>query len=79
MCLSRWSSRFVLLDNYGQALCPKELDDMQAWKAAGVLFVKIHGRLEKARGRRGQAGPDLTAVRRALKGGSLRSTAWSAH
>ena len=63
MCLSRWSSRFVLLDNYGQALCPKELDDMQAWKAAGVLFVKIHGRLEKARGRRGQAGPDLIAAR----------------
>ena len=59
------------LTTMGKHLVPKELDDMQAWKAAGMLPVKIHERLEKARGRRGQAGPDLIAVRRALKGGSL--------
>ena len=47
----------------GAHFVPKGLDDMQAWKAAGVLLVKTHGRLGKARGRRGQAGPDLTAAR----------------
>ena len=55
----------------GKHFVPKELDDMLAWQAAGVLLVKVHGRLKTARGRRGQAGPDLIAVRRALKGGSL--------
>ena len=55
----------------GKHLLPTELGDMQAWKAAGVLLVKIHERLKTARGRRGQAGPDLIAVRRALTGGSL--------
>ncbi len=54
----------------GKHLVPKELDDMQAWKAAGMLPVKIHERLEKARGRRGQAGPDLIAAR-------LRSHIWA--
>ncbi len=57
------------LTTMGKHFVPTELDDMQAWKAAGVLPVKIHERLKNARGRRGQAGPDLIAVRRALKGG----------
>ena len=51
------------LTTMGAHFVPKGLDDMQAWKAAGVLFVKIHGRFEKARGRRGQARPDLIAAR----------------
>ncbi len=59
------------LTTMGKHFVTKDLDDMQARKAAGVLHVKIHERLKRARGRRGQAGPDLTAARRALKGGSL--------
>ena len=50
--------------------------DEQKWKTGGVTTSVIHGRLLKARQRkskrRGATGPDITTVRRAVKGTSFK-------
>ena len=60
----------------GKHLSADELDNIQKWKAAGVATRMIHDRLLKARRRkskrRGETGPDITTVRRAVRGTSFK-------
>ena len=60
----------------GKHLSADELDNIQKWKAAGVATRVIHDRLLKARRRkskrRGETGPDITTVRRAVRGTSFK-------
>ena len=60
----------------GKHLPADELDNIQKWKAAGVATRVIHHRLLKARRRkskrRGETGPDITTVRRAVRGTSFK-------
>ena len=60
----------------GKHLSADELDNIQKWKAAGVATRVIHDRLLKARRRkskrRGETGPDITTVRRAVIGTSFK-------
>ena len=60
----------------GKHLSADELDNIQKWKAAGVATRVIHDRLLKARRRkskrRGETGPDITTVRRAVSGTSFK-------
>ena len=58
----------------GRHFSSAELDAIQRWRAAGWAPTEIHVQLVKDRKRSKQAGPDLTTVRRYLKGGThLRS------
>ena len=52
----------------GRRFSAKELDDIHAWHARGVSVLKIHERLEQRRARAGDHGPELTTVRKAVKG-----------
>ena len=45
-----------------------ELDRATALQFAGKIPVDVHALLQRARKARGQPGPDLTRVRRALRG-----------
>ena len=45
-----------------------ELDSMQLWKSDGQTASEIHKRLAKNRLKKRLGGPDLTTVRRAIKG-----------
>ena len=60
----------------GKHLSADELDNIQKWKSAGVATRVIHDRLLKARRRkskrRGETGPDITTVRRAVRGTSFK-------
>jgi transposase len=60
----------------GKHLSADELDNIQKWKTAGVTTSVIQGRLLKARQRkskrRGATGPDITTVRRAVRGTSFK-------
>ena len=59
----------------GKHFAAVELDNMQKWKSESLTPVQIHARLVRDRARRKQYGPDLTTVRRFLKGKShKRST-----
>ena len=52
----------------GKHFSEAELDAMQKWKADGMGATEVHKRMQRARRRGGMSGPDLTSVRRALKG-----------
>ena len=52
----------------GRHLSAKELDDIHVWHAKGVAAMKIHERLEKRRARDGESGPELTTIRKVVKG-----------
>ena len=60
----------------GKHLSATELDNIQVWKRAGATTSVIQGRLLKARQRQmkchAKTGPDITAVRRAVKGTSFK-------
>ena len=54
----------------GKHFSPKELDDMQVWRGKPLLLspVEVHRRISKERQRAMKTAPNLTSVRRALKG-----------
>ena len=52
----------------GVQFAQSELDSMQEWQSAGKTPVEIHQRRAASRRRRSKPEPDLTTVRRALKG-----------
>ena len=52
----------------GRHLTDSELDQLVGWQAAGVTTPAMHERLAKQRRRTRQEVPDITTVRRALKG-----------
>ena len=56
----------------GKHFADAELDQMDAWSSQGQTPVEIHRRLQAAHERAGKDGPDLTSVRRALKGQTFR-------
>ena len=56
----------------GKHFSDGELDSMHSLKAKGFTPVEIHRQLQGARRRRRQSGPDLTSVRRALKGATFK-------
>ena len=60
----------------GKHLSADELDNIQKWKTACVATRVIHDRLLKARRRKskrcGETGPDITTVRRAVRGTSFK-------
>ena len=60
----------------GKHLSADELDNIQKWKSADVATRVIHDKLLKARRgkskRRGETGPDITTVRRAVRGTSFK-------
>ena len=56
----------------GRHFSDGELDTIQNLKAQRVPPTEIHKRLLRVRRRRGERGPDLTSVRRALKGVTLK-------
>ena len=56
----------------GKHFSESEMDNMHKWAAAGISPVGIHQRLQKARARVRKGGPDLTTVRRALKGSTFK-------
>ena len=49
-----------------------ELDRATALHAAGKTPVEVHALLQRPRAARGQSGPDLTTVRRALRGATRK-------
>ena len=59
-CPHRWLT--------GKHLSERELDNMQQWKSDGLTPVQIHKRLSTDRRKTHRDGPDLTTVRRSLKG-----------
>ena len=59
----------------GKHFSPAELDRMHQLKAQGITPAEIHRRLAKQRSSSGSAGPDLTTVRRALRGRTFRRSA----
>ena len=50
----------------GKPLSAKEHDHIRKWSGEDMPPIKIHARLRSARRAKGQPGPDLTTVRRAL-------------
>ena len=52
----------------GKHLAATELDTMHAWKVEGLSATEIHRRLERERTSDGRPAPNLTTVRRALRG-----------
>ena len=52
----------------GKHLSAAELDSVQAWKSQGISTLEIHLRLQRARAAGGGDGPNLSTVRRALRG-----------
>ena len=52
----------------GKHLTADELDSVQAWRSQGISTLEIHCRLQHARATGGGDGPNLSAVRRALRG-----------
>ena len=52
----------------GKHLTADELDSVQAWRSQGISTLEIHRRLQHARATGGGDGPNLSAVRRALRG-----------
>ena len=75
-CLRVWQQASRSTPKMGKHLSADELDNIQKWKAAGVATRVIHDRLLKARRRkskrRGETGPDITTVRRAVRGTSFK-------
>ena len=62
-------------ESMGKPLSPKEQDNIQKWSGAGLTPVRIHDKLHKARLAKRQPGPDLTTVRRLLKGKTFKKAA----
>ena len=58
----------------GVQLAQSELDSMQQWQVAGKTPVEIHQRLAASRRRRSKSEPDLTTLRRALKGTTVKKS-----
>ena len=56
----------------GRHFTPDDLDKMFAWQADGDDPVTIHKKLAAARRRRHQSEPDVSTVRRALKGKTFK-------
>ena len=56
----------------GKHFSESELDNMHKWAAAGISPIEIHQRMQKARARMRKGCPDLTSVRRALKGNAFK-------
>ena len=52
----------------GKHFSEQEQDNMQQWKSDGLTPVQIHKRLSTDRRKTHRDGPDLTTVRRSLKG-----------
>ena len=52
----------------GMHFTDQELDDMHQWKSVGKTPLQICEKMTAARQKRGLRAPDITAVRRALKG-----------
>ena len=52
----------------GKHLTADELDSVQAWRSQGISTLEIHRRLQHARATGGGDGPNLSTVRRALRG-----------
>ena len=75
-CLRVWQQASRSTPKMGKHLSADELDNIQKWKSAGVATRVIHDRLLKARRRkskrRGETGPDITTVRRAVRGTSFK-------
>ena len=75
-CLRVWQQASRSTPKMGKHLSADELDNIQKWKAPGVATRVIHDRLLKARRRkskrRGETGPDITTVRRAVRGTSFK-------
>ena len=59
----------------GKQLSDTEMDNMQKWKSDSWTMTQIHKRLSTDRGRRRQAPPDLTTVRRFVKGKTFKRSA----
>ena len=56
----------------GKHLSAAELDSVQAWRSQGTSVLEIHRRLQRARATDGGDGPNLSTVRKALRGISHR-------
>ena len=56
----------------GRHLTAAELDNVHALKSQGLMPLDMHSRLTCARSAKGESGPSLRAVRRALKGASYK-------
>jgi hypothetical protein len=54
-------------------MTPKELDLIRTMKGKGKTPLQIHESLQKRRTNRGQVGPDISNVRKAVKGETFRS------
>ena len=59
----------------GKPMSPKEQDNIQKRSGAGRFPLAIHDRLHRARLAKRQPGPDLTTVRRLLKGKTFKKAA----
>ncbi|MBN70118.1 MAG: hypothetical protein CME32_12675 [Gimesia sp.] len=59
----------------GKPLTDVEMDSIQKWKADSLTPIGIHTLLVKERKRRRQEGPDLTTVRRFVKGKTHKRSA----
>ena len=56
----------------GKHLDAMALDNAHSWLASGHTPISIHGKVVSARAKTGQAAPDLTTVRRALRGATRK-------
>ena len=56
----------------GKHFSAAELDSVQAWRSQGSSALEIHRRLQRARATDGGDGPNLSTVRKALRGISHR-------
>ena len=56
----------------GEHMSPKDLDDMFRWTEDGFEPTEIHDKLCKARRQQKRSKPDLTTVRRALRGRTFK-------
>ena len=59
----------------GQHFTEAEMDNVQKWKAQSWTPTQMHDRLVKDRRRRRQSGPDLTTVRRFVRGKTFKRSA----
>ena len=61
-------TRVLSYSAMGKHLTADKLDSVQAWRSQGISTLEIHRRLQHARATGGGDGPNLSTVRRALRG-----------
>ena len=69
------SFSFVVTASMGKHFSPIELDNTHRWKSESCSPAGIHRRLVADRRRKRLAGPDLTTVRRYVKGKTFKRAA----